>query len=299
MSEGIPGFSARDASGRWSGIDVDFCRAVAAAALGDASKVSFVALRASERFPALQLRQVDLLIRNATWTLEREAALKVRFAGVLFYDGQGFLVAGNSGVKSLAGLKGATVCVEKGTTSMQHLADYSSAHDLGIKPLIIDSAVEVADALFAGRCRAYTGDSSQLAAARLRAPGGSRAFVILPERISKEPLGPVVQQGDDDWFTLVRWVLFALIGAEEAGVTRANIGSRVGEPGVQQVLGADQALSKALGTDPRWAVRAVQSAGNYGEMFERNLGAGSPLGIERGLNRLWSQGGLMYAPPMR
>ena len=299
VSEGIPGFSVRDTSGRWSGIDVDFCRAVAAAALGDANKVRFVALRASERFPALQSGQIDLLLRNTTWTLEREVALKVRFAGILFYNRQGVLVAGNSGVKTLADLKGATVCVEKGTTSVQHLADYSADRRLGVKPLIFDSAVEVADAFFAGRCRAYSADTAQLAAARLRAPGGAQAFVILPGRISKEPLGPVVQQGDDDWFTLVRWVLFTLVGAEEAGITRDNVASRLDDPAVRQVLATDAVFSKVLGIDPRWAVRAVQSAGNYGEMFERNFGAGSPLRIERGLNRLWSQGGLMYAPPAR
>jgi general L-amino acid transport system substrate-binding protein len=299
VSANIPGFSARDTSGHWAGIDVDFCRAVAAAALGDANKVSFVALRASERFPALQAREIDLLVRNTTWTLVREASLKVRFAGVLFYDGQAMMVAQNSGVKTIAALKQATVCIEKGTTSVQQLADYSAEHRLNIEPLIIDAALDVADAFFAGRCRGYTGDSSQLAVARLRAPGGPNGYVILPERISKEPLGPVVRQGDEDWLTLVQGVLFALIGAEEAGITSANIESRAEEPAVQRVLGIDQALGKALGTDPRWAVRAVQSAGNYGEMFERNLGGGSLLKFERGLNRLWSQGGLMYAPPVR
>src|SRR3954464_12802029 len=284
VSENIPGFSARDASGRWAGIDVDFCRAIAAAALGDANKVNFVALRASERFPALQSRAIDLLVRNTTWTLVREASLKVRFAGVLFYDGQAMMVAQSSGVKTIDGLKQATVCVEKGTTSVQQLASYSTERRLNIEPLVIDSALDVADAFFAGRCRAYTGDSSQLAVARLRAPGGPNAYVILPERISKEPLGPVVRQGDEDWLTLVQGVLFALVGAEEAGITSANIEARAEEPGVRRVLGIDEALAKALGTDARWAVRAIQSAGNYGEMFERNLGAGSPLKFERGLN---------------
>jgi len=299
VSEGIAGFSLKDAAGRWTGLDADFCRAVAAAALGDASKVTFVPLRASERFPALQARTIDLLVRNTTWTMVREAAIKVQFAGILFYDGQGFMVPGKSGVKSVAGLKDATVCVEKGTTSAQNLTDYSVARGLGIKPLVIDSAIEVADAFFAGRCGAFTSDASQLAAARLRAPGGAQAYVILPERISKEPLGPAVRNGDDDWLTLVRWVLFALVTAEETGVTRENIRERLRDPALQQSLGAGAELSKALGVEADWAVRAVQSAGNYGEMFERNVGSASPLKLERGLNRLWTEGGLMYAPPVR
>jgi general L-amino acid transport system substrate-binding protein len=299
VSEGIAGFSIKDAAGRWSGLDADFCRAVAAAALGDASKVIFVPLRASARFPALRGSQIDLLARNTTWTLVREAALNVQFAGVLYFDGQGFMVPVKSGLKTLARLKGATVCVEKGTTSAQNLADYSAERGLGIKALVIDSAVEVADAFFAGKCRAFTADTSQLAAARLRAPGGPAAFSILPERISKEPLGPVVRAGDDDWFTLVRWVLFALVGLEEAGITRDNVRSRIDDPVVQRALGAGEDISKALGVDNGWALRAVQSVGNYGEMFERNLGRASPLKIERGLNRLWTQGGLMYAPPVR
>ena len=297
VSEGIAGFSIKDAAGRWTGLDVDFCRAVAAVALGDANKVTFVPLRASARFPALRGGQIDLLARNTTWTLLREAALGVQFAGVLYYDGQGFMVSAKSGIKTLARLKGATVCVEKGTTSAQNLADYSAQRDLGIKPLVIDSAVEVVDAFFAGRCRAYSADTSQLVAARLRAPAGTPPLLILPERISKEPLGPVVRAGDDSWFTLVRWVLFALVGFEEAGITRDNVRSRSNDPVLQRALGADDDISKALGVEAGWGVRAVQSVGNYGEMFERNLGRASPLKIERGLNRLWTQGGLMYSPP--
>jgi general L-amino acid transport system substrate-binding protein len=299
VSEGIPGFSAKDASGRWSGFDADFCRAVAAAALGDAAKVAFVPLKASARFPALQAGTIDLLVRSTTWTYRREAGLKVRFAGVLLYDGQGFMVSTENAPKGMAGLKGATVCVEKGTTSIQNLVDYSEERGLGMKPLVIDSSAEVADAFFGGRCRAYTADASQLAAARLRAPGGPQALVILPERISKEPLGPVVRGGDDDWLTVVRWVLFALVAAEESGVTRDNVRERMRGPAAQRALAAGDDTSKALGVGPGWAVRAVQSAGNYGEMFERNLGSASPLKLERGLNRLWTRGGLMYAPPMR
>jgi len=302
VSEGIAGFSAKDASGRWSGLDVDFCRAVAAAALGDADKVTFIPLRASQRFPALKGGMVDLLLRNTTWTLGREAGLKVQFAGVLFYDGQGFMVPKKGSAQTIAELNGATICVEKGTMHAQNMADYFAALGLSAKPLVIDSAAGVVDALFAGRCRAYTSDASQLAAARLRAPDGAQAFAILPERISKEPLAPAVLRGDDDWLTLVRWVLFALIAAEENGITRDNVRAvreSAPNPAVRRALGADAEVGRALGTDPEWALRAVQSVGNYGEMFERNLGGQSPLKLERGLNRLWTQGGLMYAMPVR
>lgn len=301
VSEGIAGFSEKDGSGRWSGLDVDFCRAVAAAALGDAEKVTFVPLRASARFPALQSRTIDLLARDTTWTLAREAGLDVQFAGILFYDGQAFMVPTASRVKTVAQLNGATVCVEKGTTHERNLTEYFAGRGMSVKPLVIDSAIEVVDAFFAGRCVAYTSDASQLAAVRLRASGG-RTFRILPDRISKEPLAPVVRSSDTAWLTLVRWVLFALIAAEENGITRDNaraLGESARAAGVRRALGADAELGKALGTDPDWALRAVQSVGNYGEMFERNLGGQSWLKLERGLNRLWTQGGLMYAPPMR
>lgn len=299
VSEGIAGFSIKDAAGRWTGLDADFCRAVAAVALRDAEKVTFVPLRASERFPALKSRAIDLLSRNTTWTMLREAGLKVWFAGALFHDGQAFMVPAKSGIKSVAALKGATVCVEKGTTNAQHLADVSADRGLVIKPVVIDSAVEVVDAFFAGRCRALTLDAAQLAAARLRAPGGPRAFVVLPERISAEPLGPVVRQDDADWFTLVRWTLYALISAERVGLTRDNARERLRVPALQRALGATDEFGKALGTDPGWVLRMLQSVGNYGEMYERNVGKDSPLGIERGQNRLSTQGGLMYAPPVR
>jgi general L-amino acid transport system substrate-binding protein len=218
VSDGIAGFSMKDASGRWSGLDVDFCRAVAAAALGAPDKVTFVPLRASARLPALRLGAIDLLARDTTWTLAREAGLKVLFAGIPFYDGQAFMVPSASPVKSVVQLKGATVCVEKGTTHEVNLADYFGARGMSVTSVVIDSATEVADAFFAGRCRAYSSDASQLAAARVRAPAG-RAFRILGDRISKEPLAPAARSGDD-WLTLVRWVLFALVAAEEHGVTQ-------------------------------------------------------------------------------
>ena len=302
VSEGIAGFSERSPSGRWTGLDVDFCRAVAAAVLGDAEKVAFVPLKASERFPALQNRSIDLLLRNTTWTLGREAGLKVQFPGVLFYDGQAFMVSKKTGAKKIAQLNGATVCVEKGTTHVQNLADFAAAQGMKVIPLVIDSTAGVTSAFFSGRCAAYTSDASQLAAVRLQAPGGPQSFEILSERISKEPLGPVVRRGDDDWFTLVRWVLFGLIEAEEAGITHNNIVTVLKEthdPVVKRILGIEGGFGKALGTTDDWAVRAVKAGGNYGEMFERNVGNRSALKLDRGLNRLWTQGGLMYAPPLQ
>lgn len=302
VSEGIVGFSAKDASGYWTGLDADFCRAVAAAVLGDPDKVIFVPLKSSTRFPALAGRTIDLLVRNTTWTLGREAGLKVQFPGVLFYDGQGFMVPRSSGVKTPADLNGATVCVEKGTTHEQNLADYAAARGMTMKPLVIDSVKEVNEAFFSGRCKAYTSDASQLAAARLLAPRGTEGFIILPERISREPLGPVVLRGDDDWLTIVRWVLFALVAAEEAGVTRDNIDSRIkdrNDPVLRRVAGVGGGFGKALGIRDDWAVRSIKAVGNYEEMFERNLGSASSLNLDRGYNRLWTQGGLMYSPPLR
>jgi len=298
VSEGIAGFSERDASGRWSGMNIDFCRAVAAAALGNPDKADFVPLKASTRFPALQSKAVDLLLRNTSWTLTREALLKVQFTGILFYDGQGFMVTKPSGVRALAGLDGATVCVEKGTTHEQRLEAYFGLHGLAVKPLVIDSASGAAEAFFAGRCSAFTSDAAQLAAVRSRAPGGAQGFVILPERISKEPLGPVVRGGDAEWATLVRWVLNVLVAAEEQGVTRANVddgglASRNAAWGL--IGGQDRRIAQALGVPPGWALRALRAVGNYGEIYERNLGT---LGIERGANRPWTQGGLHYAPPI-
>jgi general L-amino acid transport system substrate-binding protein len=301
VSEGIAGFSEQDARGRWTGLDADFCRAVAAAALGDPEKVRFVPLRSSNRFPALQSGKIDILVRNTTWTLTREALLKVQFPGVLFYDGQAFMVNRSSGVKTPADLKGATICVEKGTTHEQNLVEYFGLRGSSVKPLVIDSSKEVASAFFAGHCRALTSDASQLAAVRLGAPGGQQNYVILPERISKEPLGPVVGDDDGQWVTIVRWVLYALILAEERGITRANIDAMLKTPEgkyLRAAGGKSEWLVRTLGVREGWLARAVKAVGNYGELFDRHVGAGSPLRIERGLNRLWTQGGLMYAPPI-
>jgi len=322
VSDGIPGFSSRDAKGLMTGMDVDFCRAVAAVVLGDATKVTFVQLRASERFPALKGGTVDLLARNTTWTLSREISLKVLFAGTLFYDGQGFMVpkkvdqlkvveakkavaskskppVKKAGGVTIASLDKAKICIEKGTTHLQNLTNTFAARGMSFEPVIVDSASGVADAFFAGRCAAYTSDAAQLAAARVRAPGGASAYLILPERISKEPLGPAVRAGDDDWLILVRWVLFTLVDAEEMGLTRNNVLQRLREPEMQQLISLGNDANKALGIPVGAGVRAIQSVGNYGEMFERNVGRDSPLKIERGLNKLWTQGGLMYAPPIR
>ena len=301
VSEGIPGFSERDAAGRWRGLDADFCRAVAAAVLGDGDKVAFVPLKASTRFPALQGRQVDLLVRNTTWTLTREAVLKVQFPAVLFYDDQGFLVPAAAGVKTLADLAGATVCVEKGTNHGRNLEDYFHARGWSFTPLVIDSANDAAQAFFAGRCRAYTSDASQLVATRLNAPGGPDAYSILAERIAKEPLGPVVWGGDPEWTTVVRWVLFGLILAEENGITQDNAEAeqRTGRGLFARLSGDEKGLlAQSLALPDGWLLRAIKAVGNYGEVYERNVGRGSPLNIDRGLNRLWNRGGLMYAPPI-
>lgn len=298
ISEGVPGFSEHDADGRWRGFDVDFCRAVAAAVLGDPDKVELVPLLASARFPALQTRRIDLLLNNTTWTLTREAVLRVQFPGILFYDGQGFLVP--AGIATLVDLDGASICVERGTTHQRNLKTYFEAKGWSVKPLIIDSAPEAAAALFAGRCRAYTSDASLLAAMRLRASDRD-AFLILPERISREPFSPAVWGGDPAWSTVIRWVLNVLILAEEHGVTRDNLDAVVAENTnllVRRTADEGNVIGRAMGIEPGWATRALRAVGNYGEMYERNIGRDSPLKIERGLNRLWNQGGLHYAPPI-
>jgi len=299
VGEGIEGFAAQDAAGVWSGLEVDFCRALAAAALGDPDRVRFIRLRAAERFPALEERQLDVLVRNTTWTLLREATLGVQFAGVLFYDRQAFMVRSKDGPRKATALKGATVCVLKDTSSLNHLTSYSAATHLGLRPLVLASAVDARDAFFAGRCAAWTSDVSQLAVARLHAPGGPQSCTILPDELSTEPLGPVVRDGDASWLVLVRWVLVALLRAEQLGVTRANLGQRVRDAAVAAALVPDADVDRGLGVEPGWMVRAIQAAGNYGEMFDRNLGANSPVKLERGLNRIWTDGGLMYAPPVR
>lgn len=299
VSEGIVGFSVRSASGVWTGIDVEFCRAVAAAVLGNPDKVVFVSLRASERFPALIGGTVDLLVRNTSWTLLRESTLGVQFAGVLFYDNQAFMVLARSAPKTLAGLRNAAVCVQKGTSSLDHLLTYSSVYRLNLQPVISDSAAQTRAAFFSGRCRVWTSDASQLTAARQTAPGGQQNYAILPERIAQEPLGPVVRGDDLNWLILIRWVLDALLAAEDLGLTQANVASRLHDAVVRTTFVTGEDVDRNLGVAPGWASRAVQAVGNYGEIFDRTLGSDSTLHLERGPNRLWRDGGLMYALPIR
>lgn len=302
VSDAIPGFSERDPEGHWRGLDIDFCRAVAAAVLGDADKVEFTPLSATNRFPALLTRQIDLLLRNTTWTLTREAVLQVQFPGILFYDSQAFLVpAGEGGVATLEDLDGATICVETGTTNRHNLEVYFSGRGWSFKPLLLESRSAAAQALFAGRCRAFTSDSAMLAALRLGGPKGPEAFAILPERISREPISPVIWSDDRQWSTIVRWVLNVLILAEEYGVTQANLDALLAEnnnPLASADADAGSLIAKSMDIAPGWGERVIRAVGNYGELYERNLGRGSPLNLERGLNRLWNQGGLHYPLPI-
>jgi general L-amino acid transport system substrate-binding protein len=302
VSEGIQGFSVQDPDGRWSGMDVDFCRALAAAVLGDPGKVTFQSLTAPARFGCLKAGEVDVLSRNTTWTLEREAVLGVLFAGILYYDRQGFLVPKSSGVHELSQLNGATICVMKGSTHEGHLAQKFGVENWSYQPLQMETQAKAAEALYEGRCQSYTSEKFQLMALKMRAPEGPDQFVILPEEIFQEPLGPVVLRGDDDWFTIVRWVLFTLLQAEMQGYTQVNVRSRIENPDdftSKSWKELDGLIAKSLTIGPGWGVRVVEAAGNYGEIYERNLGEHSPLKLDRGSNRLWKDGGLMYAPPFR
>lgn len=300
VSDGLPGFAVRGVDGRWSGMDVDFCRAVAAAVLGDPERTAFVPTTAAARFPLLKSRQIDILVRRTTWTLAREEAMQVHFAGTLFFDGQAFMVRRGGPVRSLEDLDGRTVCVVKETTHAEHLEDFLRARRMSCRILAGESRVGALEAYRRGECDAYSGDASALAALRALEPDGAAGDVILPERISKEFMGPVVNHGDEQWLTVVRWVLFALIEAEEQGVTQADARRLRGTgAGASRAALMDQAPGRALGLAGDWAGRVVESVGNYGEMFERHVGRLSPLGLERGLNRLWKEGGLMYAPPFR
>ncbi len=297
VSTGLPGFSNADASGNWQGLDVDVCRAVAAATLGDASKVKYSPLTAKERFTALQSGEIDMLSRNTTWTLTRDASLGLNFAGVNYYDGQGFMVTKALGVKSAKELDGAAVCIQAGTTTELNLADYFRQNGMKYKSVTYDTSDATIKGFEAGRCDMLTSDQSQLYALRikLKNPG---AAIVLPEVISKEPLGPVVRQGDDKWFNIVKWSLMAMVNAEELGITMSNSKSMMGSdnPAIGRFM-SGQGEKLGLGDD--WAFNIVNQVGNYGESFERNVGMGSPLKISRGLNALWSKGGLQYAPPIR
>jgi general L-amino acid transport system substrate-binding protein len=296
----LAGFGLPDAQGHWTGLDVDVCRAIAAAIFNDASKVKFVPLSAKDRFTALQSGEVDVLVRNTTWTSSRDSSLGLSFTGVDYYDGQGFMVRKALKVNSALELNGASICVQQGTTTELNLADYFRAHKMQVKTVTFATANEAVKSYDAGRCDAYTTDASGLYAERLRLANPSD-HIILPEIISKEPLGPVVRQGDDQWFTVVKWVLFAMINAEELGITQKNIDAQMKStnPAIKRFVGTEGNYGEQLGLTKDWAVRIIKLIGNYGEAFERNVGQGSPLKISRGLNRLWDKGGIQYAPPVR
>ena len=296
----LAGFGLPDAQGKWTGLDVDFCRAVAAAVLGDPNKVKFVPLSAKDRFTALQSGEVDVLVRNTTWTSSRDTSLGLNFVGVNYYDGQGFMVRTALKVNSALELNGASVCVQQGTTTELNLADFFRAHNIQLKSVTFATANEAIKAYDAGRCDAYTTDASGLYAERLRLTNAND-HIILPEIISKEPLGPAVRHGDDQWFDVVKWTLFAMINAEELGVTSKNVDEMLKStnPDVKRLLGTEGNYGEQLGLAKDWAVHIVKAVGNYGESFERNVGTGSPLKIDRGLNKLWSKGGIQYAPPVR
>jgi general L-amino acid transport system substrate-binding protein len=297
VSQGTPGFSAPNSQGQWAGFDVDFCRALAAAVLGDANKVRYQSYSAQQRFTALQSGEIDVLSRNTTWTFQRDIQLGLEFTGVAYYDGAGFLARKQPGLTSAKGLDGASVCVQTGTTNELIVADYARANNITLTPLVMQNLEEILQALFSGRCDAFNWDRAALAGTRLRAPNPDE-FVLLPEVLSKEPYSPVVAQGDIRWMEIVRWVLFAMIEAEEQGITSANVQERLRspDPNAQRLLGVTGNFGTMLGLSDRWAYEAIRQVGNYGEVFERTL---TPMGIERGVNRLWSQGGLIYSPAMR
>jgi len=299
VSQSLPGFSDFDDAGNWSGVDVDVCRAVAAAAFGDASKVKFTPLSAKERFTALQSGEIDVLSRNTTWTATRDTSLGLNFAGVNYYDGQGFMVRKDLGVNSALELNGAAVCTNSGTTTELNAADYFRANKMEYKIVAFEKADEVVAAYDAGRCDVYTTDQSGLYAQRIKLEDPS-AHKVLPEVISKEPLGPVVRQGDDQWFNLVKWSLFCMVDAEEMGVSSENIKAKMGEdnPALKRLLGSEGAFGENMGVSNSWCADIVGQVGNYGESFARNLSV-EPLNIARGVNALWSDGGLQYAPPIR
>ncbi len=296
----LAGFGLPDAQGKWTGLDVDVCRAIAAAIFNDASKVKFVPLSAKDRFTALQSGEVDVLIRNTTWTSSRDSSLGLSFTGVDYYDGQGFMVRKALKVNSALELNGASVCVQQGTTTELNLADFFRAHNMQLKSVTFATANEAVKSYDAGRCDAYTTDASGLYSERLRL-ANSNDHIILPEIISKEPLGPAVRQGDDQWFTVVKWVFFAMLNAEELGITSKNVDDMMKStnPDVKRFVGTEGNYGEQIGLTKDWAVRIIKLVGNYGEVFEANVGQGSPLKIDRGLNKLWSKGGIQYAPPIR
>ena len=300
VSQGLPGFSSPDDKGNWTGLDVDICRAVAAAVFNDPTKVKFVPLSAKDRFTALQSGEIDVLSRNTTWTVSRDTSLGANFTGVTYYDGQGFLVKKSLKVNSALELNSASVCVQTGTTTEQNLADYFKGNNMKYEVIAFGTADETVKAYESGRCDVFTTDVSQLYAQRLKLANPAD-HAVLPEVISKEPLGPMVRHGDDQWFDIVKWTLFAMLTAEEMGVTQKNVDemAKSDKPDFKRVFGTEGNLGEQLGLSKDWVSRIVKAVGNYGESFDRNVGAGSKLGIARGLNQLWNKGGIQYAPPIR
>ncbi len=304
VGTGTAGFMLADSQGKWVGLDVDVCRAVSAAIFGDAEKTKYVPLSAQQRFTALQSGEVDILSNNTTMTLTRDTALGLDFTAVTYYDGQGFMVNKKLGVKSAKELNGATVCVAPGTTTELNLADYFRATKMTFKPVVIEKVDDIRAAFFTGRCDVYTTDASGLYATRaanVPPPAKAEDFIILPEIISKEPLAPAVRHGDNQFADIVRWTQYAMIEAEEYGINSKNVDDMLKSenPTIKRILGVTPGMGKALGVDEKWVYNIVKQVGNYGEMFDRNVGAGSPLKIARGQNALWTQGGLQYAPPIR
>jgi general L-amino acid transport system substrate-binding protein len=300
VSQGLPGFSNPDDRGNWTGLDVDLCRAIAAAIFNDPTKVRFLPLSAKDRFTALQSGEIDVLSRNSTWTLSRDAALGLNFAAVNYYDGQGFMVRKALKVNSALELNGASVCTQTGTTTELNLADYFRANKMRYELIAFATVDEVVKAYDGGRCDVFTSDVSQLYSEKLKLTNPND-HVILPEVISKEPLGPVVRHGDDQWFDIVKWTHFAMVNAEELGVSQKNLEEALksDKPEVRRLLGVEGNMGEQLGLTKDWVVRIIKHVGNYGESFERNVGSGSKLGIARGLNNLWTKGGIQYAPPIR
>lgn len=301
VTGGVAGFSAPDENNNWSGLEVDYCRAIAAAIFDDPDAVRYTPLTSTERFAALSSGEIDVLSRTTTWTMSRDTQLGINFAGVMFYDGQGFMVHKDSGITSALDLSGAAVCIESGTTTELNAADYFSANNMEYNPIVFVDQDEVFAAYLDGRCDVYTTDSSALAAERATKTSNPADHVILPEIISKEPLGPSVRQGDDTWFNIARWVYFALLDAEELGVTKVNVDEMLGSdnPSIKRLLGVEGDFGTPLGLDKDWAYRIIKHLGNYGEMYEAHVGPNTPIGLERGINALWTDGGIQYAPPIR
>jgi len=300
VNAGLPGFSAQDESGNWSGLDVDFCKAVAAGIFGDSSKVEFVGLNASQRFPTLASGNIDVLARNTTWTISRDVNLMFEFAGVNYYDGQGFLVPVDLDIKSVTELNGAFVCITAETTSELNLNDYFAENNMAYQPVYVEGNKDAKAKLFAGECDVFTTDASGLASARAGAEDPSK-WIVLPEIISKEPLGPLVRQGDQEWEDVVRWTMFIMINAEEAGITSKNVDLMLTSKSkeVKRILGVEGYIGPMLGLGMKFGYNIIQQVGNYGESFERNVGEETPLALERGLNNLWNNGGILYVPPIR